>query len=194
MNQKITRTYLLNEKVVNLREKHLKKASKPKCSEFLYDKIVAANIYYIELASKIFNHDFDVPIIRCDISSVHTCGWAELKTNVVNYNPSYFELDLDYHLKDTVGYEIAHIVAFVLYNESQHGKMWKYVMYKLGLEPERTLKSTITLEPVRKKKVVIYKCACRTYEIGQTKHNNLVKKNSHYLECKYCKQRCEYQG
>jgi SprT protein len=51
-----------------------------------------------------------------------------------------FELVSQYlpnFMVDTIPHELAHLVAWTVYNEPGHGTAWKHVMRSLGLEPTR---------------------------------------------------------
>lgn len=79
---------------------------------------------------------------------------------------------------ETVGHEIAHLVAFDVYNDCGHGKMWKHVMRQFSLTPNRCHRMHEAAEQVGKKKKntkqYIYECNSCGAEIpvGPKRHKN----------------------
>jgi predicted SprT family Zn-dependent metalloprotease len=59
-------------------------------------------------------------------------GKACLRRNVIEMNHDYMLNAKDESIYDTITHEYAHFIAFVIYKDRGHGRMWKYVHRSLG--------------------------------------------------------------
>ena len=165
----------------------------------IQQKLINANHYYIDLARTRFDaHNelsiryLKLPIIEHTIKG-KKAGVAYLQEWKVNYNLEILIANEEDFLKQTVGHEIAHLVAFQLFGSRGHDKAWKYVMRQLGLEPNRCHSYDLSVITVKKHKKVIYKCNCKEHEIGLVRHKNLQENKNRYFTCYLCKGKLIYK-
>lgn len=64
-----------------------------------------------------------------------TAGRCFIEIGLIDLSPSLMRENLDEFLTVTIPHEVAHQVAWDLFNEPAHGKPWKQVMRALDLEP-----------------------------------------------------------
>lgn len=112
----------------------------------------------------------------------------------------------DMMLNDTLGHEVCHIIAPIIYNSWQHGydrkagwshgNAWKECMRVIGLSPDRCYKdkelaSTIAVRTVARN--FVYECPCATrFEFTTRKHNSIQAGRSRI--CRKCKGKLVYKG
>jgi len=159
----------------------------------IQQKLINANYHYIDLANIVFNtHLLKYPTIEHTIKG-KKAGVAYLQQWKVNYNLELLIANEEEFLKQTVGHEIAHLVAFQLFGSRGHDKAWKYVMRQLGLEPNRCHSYDLSEITIKKHKKVIYKCNCKEHEIGLVRHKNLQANKNRYFTCCLCKGKLVYK-
>lgn len=92
---------------------------------------------YIRKSIKEFNIDIPFPAIRFSNRMTSTAAYAEKRgdsysivfsTAIINLN------GLDLFIKDIIPHEVAHIVQWLLYDKSDHGKTFYHVMKRLGIK------------------------------------------------------------
>ena len=68
-----------------------------------------------------------------------TAGRAFIERNpqCIDLSVELFEQYPDEFCRVIIPHELAHCVAFLVYNDPGHGKSWKKIMKELGLPPER---------------------------------------------------------
>jgi SprT protein len=79
----------------------------------------------------------------------------------------------DHYVKETIGHEVAHLVAKAVFGARHHDYLWKRVMRDYGLAPTRC--HTYDLTPARRVEKFEYKCGCltRTHKVGKKVHNKI---------------------
>tara|TARA_R110000782_G_scaffold200987_3_gene289754 strand:- start:568 stop:1131 length:564 start_codon:yes stop_codon:yes gene_type:complete len=77
----------------------------------------------------------------------------------------------EHYVKETVGHEVAHLVAKVVYGAKHHDYLWKSVMRDYNLKPTRC--HSYELTPARRSEKFAYKCACSEYKVGKQRHNRI---------------------
>lgn len=129
-----------------------------------------------------------------------TCaGQADLRNNVLLFNPDIFLRNKEHFLKIIVPHEVAHLVAFRVFGDTGHGPDWKRVMVRLGLPPDRCHNYDVSdLKRVVTVSRYIYSCKCREHEFTPDEHkkaSGLLKKGKiTVFSCKLCRSKCVYQN
>ncbi len=122
-----------------------------------------------------------------------TAGMAHLYKNHIRLNPILYKRDN--HVRDsTIGHEIAHLVAFIVYKDHGHGPGWKHVMNVFGLKAERC--HSIPCQDLKRKfTYYTYKCSCceKVYRVKKKMHEN-VRYTGGHLECPIDNTRLVYNG
>ena len=106
----------------------------------------------------------------------HTAGWAigghTIRLNLdLLFNQDHFQNMID----QTVPHEVCHIVDVQMHGSSSHGYRWKYLMYHIGLEPDRC-HSYKTVAARKRKKMPrdqIYYCACGEHGVTIILHRKM---------------------
>lgn len=64
-------------------------------------------------------------------------GKACYGSNKIRVNPIALKLNYNDMLEKTIPHEVAHLIAYHIYNCKDHSYDWKKVMVKMGLSPKR---------------------------------------------------------
>jgi SprT protein len=155
-----------------------------------YLVLVEKNKEYIDLANNIYGTDHPYPKIRCDINGKRG-GWAHSSTWTVNYNPHFLKNHTASFLKQTVGHEIAHLIAD---KQGSHGHdaIWQNVMYRFGLEPNRCHSYDATALPKYVNKMYTYTCGCTDFPITPRIHAKILQ--GRWRKCNKCNGRLELKS
>lgn len=108
---------------------------------------------------------------RAYLSELFRYGQYRIMLNI----PLHAVNDDEYKIYETVGHEVAHLVACKIHGDRGHGRMWKNVMVAFGLEPKRCHTMDDAAATVGKNTTVyVYRCtACGTYShVGAKRHKN----------------------
>lgn len=122
-------------------------------------------------AEKVFGRRFQTPNLAFVEKMGGTAGYANYSANLIKVN-LYFLRRYPDDYANTVGHELAHLVTYALYGPREgrgHGKRWKSVMVKLGLEPVRCHNYDMTeLRPY------LYECCnCgKQFNLSKRGHNS----------------------
>lgn len=105
--------------------------------------------------------------------------------------------NIEKYLKSTVPHKVSHYITHVSYNESGHGRRWKYIMKSIfGIEPSRCHSYDImNIQELAQKRPNKYICGCLTnneHYISNLKHKRIVLENTTYI-CRRCHQKLIYQ-
>jgi SprT protein len=96
--------------------------------------------------------------------------------NVVKFNLTVFEQDLNRFLATTVPHEIAHIVCFMLNLDRGHGRNWKNVCLRLGGDGLRCYSGDGLQLVCRTMKKYEHKASCGTVIMVTARmHNQLMR-------------------
>lgn len=127
-------------------------------------------------------------LVFFDKKSRSVAGTANFEKRELNFNMKLAEENEEEFLKETVGHEVAHIVAHQVFGKNcKHNKNWKYIMVKMGLKPEIYHKF-ITAKPVRRKvQKFSYSCECGrgVHKISKNLHTKITK-GSGKAYCRKC--------
>jgi SprT protein len=151
----------------------------------LYELLVKKNKDYIDLANQIYKLDLPYPEIKCTLKG-KVAGYAYCKKWKVNYNGHFLKNHTDHFLVQTVGHEIAHLVAYKLFKSHRHDSRWQSVMYKFDLDPTRCHDYDCTTLPKYVDNAYVYTCGCMDHTITQRIHTKIIQGNNR--TCNTCKQ------
>lgn len=157
-------------------------------TESQIDQIVAATASFREKAEKIYGIKLAPITIGFDLRGV--CGGkAHCGEWKIRYSPVLAAQNMDDFLVNTVGHEVAHLVAYFLHGRKavNHGPYWQDVMVKLGLEPSIYHDYDVTDVKINMKRF-IYACPeCdKRYRITKVKHDKIQRRKSFYCYCRDC--------
>jgi len=138
-------------------------------------------------AQEVFGKMFDLCKIEYkDMGS--TAGKAHYYENRITLSPTLLQENGEEFINRTVGHEIAHIITFKLYGQiiTPHGKHWKSVMVKLGMNPTRC--HTYNVDSVKRNrrnvKRIHYVCNCQSHMITIMMHGRI--KYGAKVTCRRC--------
>jgi SprT protein len=141
-----------------------------------------------------------MPEVLFDLKGIRA-GTANAIKWQIRINPVLLNENTEDMISQTIGHEVAHLVAFCLWppvrgrhNEHSrpHGIYWQSVMMEFGLEPKRTHAFDVANSRCYTKKTYEYSCACREKIIlGSVRHNR-INKGYVYL-CGKCGTKIEYK-
>ena len=116
-------------------------------------------------------------------------GKASIQKRAVLVNEQLAYENFDDYLINTIGHEVAHIVAYQLcgLRIKPHGYEWKGVMRILGLDPVRCHNYNTARSKRGGLGSYIYKCKCskRTYRYYEKQHNEMQFRE-HLPTCWHC--------
>lgn len=136
-----------------------------------------------------FNRPFAPIEIRFDLHG-RVSGMYCVRRNQqwLRFNPFIFAKYFTDSLDNTVPHEVAHYVAQVLFGPNRirpHGREWKSIMQKLGAEPRVTGDYDLAGIAVKRQRRFHYVCGCMSHQLTTTRHNKIVRGQSHYF-CRRC--------
>lgn len=136
----------------------------------------------------------DLPEVLYDLKGIRA-GIANIHKWQIRINPVLLNENIEEMISQTIGHEIAHLVAFSLWPPAKgrkkeytrpHGIYWQMVMKEFGLEPDRTHTFNITNSRCYTKKTYEYSCKCRkNISISSVKHNRINR--GYVYVCTRCK-------
>lgn len=147
-------------------------------------------------ANILFKVNFPYPtIIFAKLGT--SAGVASLNAWTLKFNVEIMDNDnndIERFYNVTVPHEISHLFAYKLYFDTGHGKWWKFVMRKLGIEPKRCHNYDVSTITTRQQNKYIYSCGCKSHYhfISSTRHNR-VNKGAGY-RCLMCNNRLVFTG
>ena len=145
------------------------------------------------LAERYFSRRFRRPYIRLDLRG-ESAGQALPGKYQLRFNPVLLRENREHFLKQTVGHEVAHLLAYELFGPGvqAHGKEWKSIMVKVfGLPAERCHNYDTQRTSNRP---WIYRCKCegQTISLSTIRHNR-ANKGAVYL-CTRCRNPLQFAG
>lgn len=120
---------------------------------------------------------------KVDFTLKGSVGGQAQDGDLIRVNMAFLKNNKEHYLKHTIGHELAHNITHIIYGgkAKAHGKEWKSVMVRMGLEPSRThnysLQGIVPIYP--------YKCGCRVWELTKHRHVKIV--NGKRYMCPHCK-------
>ncbi len=113
-------------------------------------------------------------------------GRANGSTNMIKLNVRLLNANPG-HVVQTVGHELAHLVAIELYGWKLghgHGDNWKSIMRQFGLTPKRTHNLDTSAFKRKHNTLPVY-CNCKIHNITQRQFTKLIRGVK--FSCKLCK-------
>jgi SprT protein len=136
------------------------------------------------------------PVVLFDLRG-RTAGQAILYTGgkiVIRLN-----LELLLHPKHkedillkTIPHEVAHCAEFQVFGKAGHGAWWRHFMVQLGIN-NPSPRHDYEVTPARKTIKYKYRCDCRIYWIGKSRHNKIITGERRF-SCRNCGGLLTYMG
>lgn len=158
-----------------------KKAVEKRVDEVL---LLASYAYPAEMVS------FKRPTVDYNLRG-NTAGTAKYGYHHISLNSDLLNENKDLFIKQTVGHELAHLIAYHVYPlvSTPHGKEWKRVMRAIGLPAIRCHTYNTDKAAVKHKVKYQYACACRRdIVLSSVRHNRIVRQGVVYT-CPRCNHR-----
>jgi SprT protein len=154
---------------------------------------------YTDLGNKLFGTNMVSPIATFRLTG--TCGGMySSRGHEVKVNMVLLEENESHYLSTTVPHEVAHALQRHIYGSYHlgrrvmpHGRQWKSIMIRLGLDPKRC--HTYDTSNSAKSKVgknFEYRCSCKTFMFTIIRHRRA--KAGRGYRCPKCKERLQYAG
>ncbi len=152
-------------------------------------QVIDETLKYLQIAADIFHHPFKPINILFDLSGQASGTFSVNKgIPLIRYNPYTFAKYFCYSLANTVPHEVSHYVIYSLYGPKAvrpHGREWKNLMLRFGVEPNRTNSLDLKGIPSRRQNRHKYRCNCTDHQISSTRHNRILNNKARYL-CRLC--------
>jgi len=147
-----------------------------------------AVVAYVQKARIRYSKDFAMPVVKFDLRGT-IGGKADYRNNYVLVNQTLCAENFDNYVKQTIGHEVAHLIAYALHPTQRikpHGNEWQRVMSAFGLPADRCHQYDVSNAKARQTTQYTYSCNCRVIMVGAIRHKKmqLGGKNYHCLECK----------
>ncbi|CAG9295759.1 SprT family zinc-dependent metalloprotease [Celerinatantimonas diazotrophica] len=145
-------------------------------------EISAACENYIRMAEKYFKRTFARPAIKVNLRG-KAAGQARLDQAELRFNRILYEENRDHFIKQTVGHEVAHWIAYCLWgNVRPHGSQWQQIMQQVFNLPAIRL-HTYDVGRVQGQ-TYPYRCNCRHYQLSTRRHRAILR--GRYYLCRDC--------
>ena len=127
-----------------------------------------------------FDYNEELPSLTWDLKGT-VGGQAYLNQNMIRINMEALEKYKDHYIKQTIGHEFAHLVAYNALGHGGHGRSWSRVMHKFNLFPDRCHNYDLTPARIVKKQY-IYECdRCgEQFPFTAIRHNKMKRNKSYY--------------
>ena len=89
-----------------------------------------------------FDYNEELPRLTWDLKGT-VGGQAYLNQNMIRINMEALEKYKDHYIKQTIGHEFAHLVAYNALSHRGHGRSWSRVMHKFNLFPDRLRETNV---------------------------------------------------
>ena len=149
-------------------------------------ELTEATTNWLNKANQIFGQTFPMPTISLHLRG-GTAGKANASKWLIKYNPELYVRNKQDFVDRTVPHELAHLISRRLYgNIKSHGREWKTVMMKLGIE-EITRCHNYDISGIKKtrNRPYVYTCGCKEFHLTQLLHNKILRGQRRWcLKCK----------
>lgn len=137
---------------------------------------------YIRMAEKYFGRTFPRPLVKINLRG-KAAGQARLDQAELRFNRILYEENRDDFIKQTVGHEVAHWIAYCLWgNVRAHGSQWQQVMQQVFNLPATRLHE-YDISRVQGH-TYPYRCNCRHYQLSIRRHRAILR--GRYYQCRDC--------
>ena len=145
------------------------------------------------LAENHLQRTFPRPALKMNLKG-ETAGQAWPEKNLIRLNATLYLENQAHYLKQTVGHEVAHLIAYQYYGVSirPHGKEWEGVMTDIFQLPAERCHSYDTGRSTHRP--YLYRCHCtgKQTALSQIRHNRATK-GTVYL-CTTCHQPLAFES
>jgi SprT protein len=147
-----------------------------------------AVVAYVQKARIRYAHEFQMPVVTFDLRGT-VGGKADIRNNYVKVNQTLCAENFDHYIKQTIGHEVAHLIAHALYPLKRikpHGYEWQSVMRAFGLPADRCHSYDVSTARARTTTQYAYSCNCQVINVGAKVHRNMSigLKSYHCRKCK----------
>ena len=166
----------------------------------LRTKAIEAVKKYTALGNNLLGTSMVSPIVTFKLKG--TCGGMySSKRHEVKVNMVLLAENEAHYLATTIPHEVAHSLQRHIYGSYHlgrrvmpHGRQWKSIMVKLGLNPKRChTYDTSTSSQRTVSKQFEYRCSCKSFMFTIIRHRR-AQKNAGCYRCPKCKGRLKYTG
>ena len=147
----------------------------------MYEELIKERLTTLnQVALDWFDYDEDLPKLTWDLKGT-VGGQAYLNQNMIRINMEALAKYKDHYIKQTIGHEFAHLVAYKALRHKGHGRSWSRVMRKFNLFPDRCHDYDLTPARVVKRQY-LYECdKCgKEFTLTAIRHNKMMKGNQRY--------------
>ena len=147
----------------------------------MYEELIKERLTTLNQAAlDLFDYDEDLPKLTWDLKGT-VGGQAYLNQNMIRINMEALAKYKDHYIKQTIGHEFAHLVAYNALGHRGHGRSWARVMRKFNLFPDRCHDYDLTPARVVKRQY-LYECdKCgKEFTLTAIRHNKMMKGNQRY--------------
>lgn len=116
-----------------------------------------------------------------------SAGRAYMTLNKIQYQPKLLEQNSEDFIARTVPHEVAHVVAYHVYEDAGHGEGWKHVMKQFKVQ-DVSRYHTYDVSNIRK--TFPHSCSCKVHQLTAHRHNKIMKGAASYV-CRLCRTRIE---
>ncbi len=150
---------------------------------------------YIAQAAQYYQRKFAVIPVHFNLRG-RTAGMFRVKKGQaeIRYNPFIFAKYYQDNLAATVPHEVAHYIAYMLYQPKRilpHGPQWRAIMQLFQADASRTCDYDFSGVPGRRQRRYLYQCACHQHRLSSVRHNRVQTGRAQYI-CNKCGQRLQY--
>lgn len=140
------------------------------------NELTQATQNWLDKANQIFNKSFQLPKISIDLRG-RVAGYAirSYSGNEVKFNAELYVQNKEDFINRTVPHELAHLIANALYpyQIKSHGREWKQVMNRLGLEAKRCHSYDTSTVSSGHARPYVYACKCKEHKITKLLHSKM---------------------
>ena len=147
----------------------------------MYEELIKERLTTLNQAAlDWFDYDEDLPELTWDFKGT-VGGQAYLNQNMIRINMEALQKYKDHYIKQTIGHEFAHLVAYKALRHKGHGRSWSRVMRKFNLFPDRCHDYDLTPARVVKRQY-LYECdKCgKEFTLTAIRHNKMMKGKQSY--------------
>lgn len=131
------------------------------------------------------------PLVFFNKSRTGGYVWPSRYGNRVFLNWNLFKENTEDYLRQTIPHEVAHIFQRAISNtDRSHGPIWKSLMRKIGLQPQRCHNYDTTT--AARYEMFTYICNCQKHRVSKVIHNKMLKGQTR--TCRRCKSKVVYIG
>ncbi len=141
----------------------------------IQQKAIEETKRYYDIARKLYpQFKLNDPLIDFKLRGM-SAGKAWLTKNKIQYQPVLLADNAQDFLANTVPHEVAHIVAYEVFRDADHGNGWKAVMRALGVHNITRCHSYDTSSVAVKQKRIPYQCDCKVHQLSGIRASRIEK-------------------